>query len=315
MNFKEFLLQTRDKLLRKNSDNNGNITETVESEEEPIKYNSVVKTALDGILDEAVDEFFPETGIWYSNCFRRSTDLSKSNLPCHLRNDRWLAEMLKNDQNLVMITSSYIRDYVSNSKHFKEARHDYELKIVKWQIDWMRNGGEGWIVDEDLGGDFYIMSPVCDLAFRKGIYDTLTKIGMDSEVVEEGIEKNADIWRERYMKSAFANEFNPFILDFSFSLFGDERQINEDINKPTLGEVDPRLEEAWLKMRRYDYYQAHKDVVDKYGVVLPEMKMSDDEAQELRGFVSKKAQERYQEIEEYKAANERVRMKRLSKNN
>ena len=263
-------------------------------------------------MDDAVLNFFPKDGSWYSNCFRRSNDLGMSNLPCHLRDTKWLAEMFRTNQKLFMISTRYIEKYMKSSEHFNECRHNYELEIIKWQINWMRNGGEGWIVDEELGGDFFMMSPVCDLAFRKGVVDTLTRIGMDREVVEEGIEKNADMWRERYMRSAFSNEYDPIYLKCSFSLFGEERK-SDDINEPTLSDVDPSFEEGWMKLRRHAYYMEHKDSVDKYGVVLPEMAMSGEELKELQLEVATKAELRRIEIEEYKEAKERVRMKRLGK--
>lgn len=307
MNIKEYLINSKNKLLKKKP-----VDDKVDTVEDDIEYNGIVMEALDAILDDASIDFFPKDGTWYSNCFRRSTDLNKGNLPCHLRNNRWMAHVLKEDQKLFMISTKYIEEYMNRSKKFIDARHNYELEIVKWQINWMRNGGEGWIVDDELGGDFYIMGPVCDLAFRKGIVDTLTKIGMDSEVVEEGIEKNADLWRDRYMRRAFLNEFDPILIDYSFSIFGEERK-NDDINKPTLAKVDPSFEEAWLKMRRYEYYQQHKSSVDKYGVVLPEMLMNNEGYNTLKEEISVKSDLRRQEIEEYKNAKERVRMKRLGK--
>ena len=309
MNIEDYLINMKDKLL-KSKKNNGDVE--VDTKDDDIKYDNVVVEALDSILNDASDEFFPKDGTWYSSCFRRGTELRKGNLPCNLRNNKWLALMLKEDQNLLMISTRYIERYMKRSEHFNNCRHNYELEIVKWQINWMRSGGEGWIVDEELGGDFFMMSPVCDIAFRKGIVDTLTRIGMDKEVVEEGIEKNADMWRDRYMRSAFSNEFDPILLNYSFSLFGEERQ-NEEINKPTLSKVDPSFEDAWMKLRRYEYYMAHKDSVDKYGVVLPEMVMNDEELAELIKEDSVKSDFRHQEIEEFKEAKERVRMKRLGK--
>lgn len=71
----------------------------------------------------------------------------------------------------------------------------------------MRHDGSNWIVDGNLGGDLYIFSSKCDYAFRKGIVDTLLAIGMDINAIEEGIEKNADMWRDQYMNLAFADEF------------------------------------------------------------------------------------------------------------
>lgn len=241
---------------------------------------------IDSILDEATINFFPKIGEWYSNCFWNPRDLSMNNLPCHLRDDMWLARMLNKYQSLYNISFSKILNYVKTSEFFEQKRHEYELEIVKWQINWMRNGGEGWICDDNYGGDAYLLTPVCDLAFRKGVVDTLSKIGMSRDAIEEGIEKNTLLWRESLMKTAFRNEYEPVFF----------------LSKSQVEPADPDFKEKWLKMRRYEYYQRHKKSVDLYGVVTKDMQMSEGEVLELRQYLEQKHQERMQHIEEVKNA-------------
>ncbi len=325
MNIKEYLLKARQKLSRSKDkavedvvsttdENVIDVSDTTIQEDAVLEApKSFVSEKLDEILDKESLEFFPKNGNWYSNCFRRPEEVNMGNLPCHLRDDEWLAKMFRKDRNLVAISSSYILDYVKNSSFFKEARHNYELEIVKWQINWMRNGGENWIIDEELGGDFFEMSNTADLAFRKGVVDTLTKIGMDPEVVEEGIEKNASLWRDRYMERSFSNEYDSFFLTFEFNLFGEKKEEDDSLNKPTLPDIDKDFKEGWMKLRRYEYYQRHKSSVDKYGAVLPEMLLAGEELVELKDFVNLKAEERKADIEEYKAQKERFNQKRKEK--
>lgn len=315
MNIKDYLLNARNKLIKsKNNDGfeaDRCVDENLDKGNEEV--DSFISQRLNEILDKATLEFFPQNGNWYSNCFRRPDELYMSNLPCHLRDDKWLANMLRKDKNLYAISPSYILEYVKNSDVFKENRHNYELEIVKWQINWMRKGGEGWIVDEELGGDFFNISSTADLAFRKGVVDTLTAIGMNLEVIEEGIEKNSSLWREQYMESSFSNEFDSFFLTFEFNIFGEEREKDTSLNKPSLPNIDEEFKDSWMRLRRYEYYQRHKSSVDKYGVVLPEMVMSLDELVELKDFVSLKSEERKAEIEEYKAQKERFNQRRREK--
>lgn len=252
--------------------------------EKKAKTNNLI--SIDSVLDKATINFFPKDGEWYSNCFWKPRDLSKINLPCHLRDDMWLAKMLKKDQNLYNIDYSKILNYVKTSEFFEEKRHEYELEIVKWQINWMRNGGEGWTCDDNYGGDAYFMTPVCDLAFRKGVVDTLFAIGMNRDVIEEGIEKNALLWRENFMKTAFRNEYEPVFF----------------LSKLQVEPVEEEFKEKWLKMRRYEYYQRNKKSVDMYGVVIKDMQMSEEEVLELRQYLEQKHQERMKHIEEVKNA-------------
>ena len=92
------------------------------------------------------------------------------------------------------------------------------------------------------------------MGFRKGVVDTLSRIGMNSDVIEEGLEKFSDLWRERFMSCAFRNAYEPIFY------------LCEPIDP-----VEEGHKEMWLKMRRYEYYQRHKKSVDLYGVPSPDM--------------------------------------------
>ncbi len=221
-------------------------------------------------LENAIKDFFPQTGRWTSSCFDKPKDYLVANLPCHLRDNKWLAVMLQKQENLNWINIDEIYEFICASEVFKDLRHAYELRIVNWQINYMLNNGENWLVDENYGGDFYMFYPTCDLAFRKGIVDTLAAIGMDYEVIEEGIEKNAEMWRDRYMQMAFYNQFNPQ----SSAIPEDKDYLNK-----------------WMQLRKYQYYEQHKDAVDKYGNITPEMQLSDKALTELKIYLAQKSAE------------------------
>ena len=257
------------------------------------KDNEIIIEA-NGILEKSTVNFFPKSGRWRSHCFNRPTDLSISNLPCNLRDDLWLARMLKKDRKLFYMSTNRILKFVKNSPFFQEKRHEYELEIVRWQIDWMRSDGENWIVDEEYGSDLVFLTPVCDLGFRKGIVDTLSKIGMNMDVIEEGIEKYADMWRDSFMKSAFRNKYEPVFADFSLYVDEDDKSKHE-----MLEPADSEHQTNWLKMRKYEYYQRHKKSVDMYGVVEAGMIMSDEEVAELKVYLDQKHVERMAYIEQY----------------
>lgn len=243
---------------------------------------------LNEILINATNNFFPESGKWYSSCFERSKKCSRSNLPCNLRDNNWLAELLLKEANLSDEYYGSVLNFVVNSELFQEKRHEYELKIVKWQIQWIAGGGENWICDENYGGDIMFLTPVCDLGFRKAVIDTLSAIGMNKEVIEEGLEKYADIWRERFMNAAFRNQYEPIMYNFLCSL-SDEKQ-NE------IPPVDPKHKEAWMKMRLYEYYCNHKDSIESYGKVTPEMKMTKEEVKELETYLNEENKKRLELI-------------------
>ena len=250
-----------------------------------------MKIEIEEYLDKTLENFFPQQGNWKSSCFSKSKELEEINLPCHIRDDSWLADLIIKKYNLDFSKKNVILDYIVTSKQFNKLRYEYEQRIVSWQINWMNNGGENWIIDQKLGGDLYLFSPKCDYAFRKGIVDTLLAIGMDIDAIEEGIEKNANKWRENHMKIAFHNLYS-VLPTYSLSHSVNENNILE---KPSQEHY-----EKWLKLRLYEYYIEHKDSVDKYGEVLPEMKMTESEVIELKKWLEVAHEERIKKILEFK---------------
>lgn len=261
-------------------------TEKEETKSETKQEVPMESVDVNKMLEIAVQDFFPKTGEWTSNCFQRPRELHMCNLESNLRNDKWLAQMIKKQCNLNNVNYYDILDFVKNSPIFQELRHNYELEVVRWQIEWIKNGGENWICDEELGGDFTMLSPVCDLGIRKGVVDTLLAIGMDEEVIEEGLEKYADIWRDRFISSAFFNKYNCF-------------NFLADPNVP-IPEIDKEHKSAWIRYRKYEYYRAHKKSVDKYGTPDEDMLMSQDEAIRLKVYLDVKDKERKEQIRKYK---------------
>lgn len=249
----------------------------------------MMQSELTEFLDAKVSTFFPDDGRWKSSCFKRESTVSEIYLPCHLRDTEWLSLLMIQKYKLSSQTKEAVKMYINSSTYFNILRNDYEQKIVKWQIHYMLNNGENWITDARYGGDFYCLSPMCDYAFRKGIVDTLVAIGMDIDAIEEGIEKNANIWRDIHMCIAFDNQYNPRMF---------RNPLNKE-NHALLKEADGEFKEKWLQYRRYQYYQNHKVSVDKYGIVTNDMQMTEQEAKSLALYLKQKSDERLQEIQEY----------------
>ena len=300
----ESLFLTKKDLLDKyiEINKNNNLISNEKSLNSDIKLDEVIKK-----LEEATLDFFPKTGIWYSSCFKKSKELNINNLPCHLRDNMWLAKMMKKSQKLNGISINRILQFIKTSSLFKEKRHEYEQIIVKWQIDYMKNGGEGWSVDEEYGGDFCLHTESCDKAFRKGIVDTLSSIGINKDAIEEGIEKNKDMWRDKYMSLAFENQYGGF-FPIPYFLLGLE-EIPKDKEIKELEPVDQEFKNNWIKMRKYEYYQNHKESVDRYGIVETDMILSNEEAEKMNEYLQRKHIERKNQIDEYKEQFSRVKQK------
>lgn len=268
-----------------------------ENEGPPIihsKPNFISKNKLNNILDTATMKFFPKTGSWYNTCFSRPTEFHMDNLPCHLRDELWLAQMLRYEQKIYNVNFEQILDYVKTSNFFKKQREEYEKRIVKWQIKWMINGGEGWIVDSLYGGDFSSMEDKCETQFRKGVIETLCAIGMDRHIIEISLEENSNLWLNKMINTSFDNTYEythtfPIIIDNNINL--NTNQIHKSV---------PNFRNAWIKLRRYDYYKQHKKYVDIVNGMRDVANLSDDEISKLRDFVEFKSCSRQREINAFK---------------
>jgi hypothetical protein len=236
------------------------------------------------ILGEETKSLFPETGIWYSSCFKRPTEVSKMYLPCHLRDSSWLARYFQKvlTDKQIYVPSRFVKEFVEISPEFTEARHNYELEIVKWQINWMRGGGENWLIPKGFDDFSLLFSPNVDIMFRGGVVKTLTAIGMDREVIEEGIEKNADLWRKSYMIKGFSHEFEPVVY-----FKGSPAPASEE------------FKENWLALREFKYYVEHGKSVDKYSEPTPYMLLNLQQIRELEEVVRVQSSERRAFIKEW----------------
>lgn len=229
------------------------------------KEFSEISDFIESKLDEAALNFFPQEGKWYAYCYKRSNELSKRYIPCHLRDNVWLARMFKKDKNIKLPNKCILR-YVRESALFDEKRREYEQRIVTWQIKYMLGGGDGWLLPKG----FDEMAPYLkdyDKCFRDGIVITLSAIGIDRDAIEEGIEKNANLWRDKIIYGAYLNEF--------FGIFSDNLEIDEEHKA------------KWIKLRNYEYYIEHKESVDKYGSFNNDMLISEEEAKELKEYLGK----------------------------
>lgn len=235
---------------------------------------SIDANKLNEILEEATLNFFPKDGSFENNYFYCSNDLYMMNLPSNLDDDIWLAKMLKQKQKLLYISINDILQYVKTSSLFDEKKHEYKQKIVKWQIEKM-------LIMKYENVDMY--TSMCDLNFRDSVIKILSDVGINTEAIEEGIEKNSDMWRDCFMNKAFINEYE--------ALGYTSCELMNPLNLELL-----ELKDKWMKVRKYEYYQNHKASVDKYGVVEPDMNLSEEEIISLKSYLREYTNKRKEKV-------------------
>ena len=248
-------------------------------------YATITDKQANAILEEEIKTFFPDQGCWWSACFRRPSEVKYKNLPCHLRDNDWLSCLLKDvieDRKGMHLPSHTIKNFIDKSEEFAKLRHAYELKIVEWQINWIKIGGKNWIVPEGYDELALYFSEDVDKIIRGGVSRTLQAIGMNRDVIEEGLERFAESWRPAAMRIGFEHIYEPCMF--------------------TLGKPNPASEEHknnWLADREYQYYKLHKKSVDKYGVPTPAMLMTSAEHAELLTVLTKQNIQRMKYLEDW----------------
>jgi len=212
------------------------------------------------LLDKFSENFFPKTGRIDATCFDDASSYEDKNFPCHTKDIEWLAIMFLMKIKSLYLTIDVIEEYMKESSLFCELRHDYEQKVVRWQIE------------NSIG--LYLYNYQCDIDFRTYILNTLLKLGIDYSAIEEGIEKNESLWRSYYFNRAFTNTYLPMNLYFG-----------------NYSDPDLEFQELWFKLRFYEYYERHKKSVDRYGKVKEEMLITKEEASNLKKRLKAKESE------------------------
>lgn len=244
---------------------------------------------LKSLLDVELKDFFPTNGRWSSYCFNNTGELSRTYLPCNIENIDWLASLIHKElyEKGKNIPKDDICRYICTSGEFVKNSHEYELEIIKWQINFMLNDGSGWVLADGYDDMMMLFDPNCDIGFRESVIKTLSAIGLSKRIIEQGLEQNSDLWRDFVMSRAFENTYNP--TAYVFNLYEDK-----------LSPADEKHKQNWLKMRNYEYYQRHKQSVDSFGNPTEDMNLSYVDYATLKVELDQQHADRQAQIDEYR---------------
>ena len=73
--------------------------------------------------------------------------------------------------------------------------------------------------------------------------------------------------------------------------------------------MDDEFKDKWIMKRKYDYYQKHKSIVDKYGKVEPCMKLNEEDIKTLNIYLDIKHDERMKELKSIKEKSKKRQLK------
>lgn len=231
-------------------------------------------------------------------CYKHPAGIKKEYLPCHLEDAEWLKKMLAQElksmefevsrkDGKVTYFSSYLKpldisrfsERVVNSEEFGMYLYTYEQRLVKAMIASEINNTQS-----KVNGNDYRYLEDCDIRFRNNVFSNLIALGMNPEMIEEGLESNADMWRDLYMDKAFMNRFDSLFVRVRY---------------PELPRPSEDLRKAFLEKRLYEYFQSHKYFVAKYGTPTEEMMASEDDYLLSCSFLDVYGEDRDMEVQKY----------------
>ncbi|MBR4419138.1 MAG: hypothetical protein IKT33_03985 [Clostridia bacterium] len=161
-----------------------------------------------------------------------------------------------------------VEKYVKFTTKYKALRDEFEQNIVRSYIS-------NWVtyIRED---DFYckgerkkamVQSENFDHLFRYNVVSAMQFLNIPDENIQAGLERYNNYWRETAMLLSFKNHFK--------KIFGKEYDFeNQDFDLKN-------YEYKWMIVRNSEYYDQHKDAVNKYGKVNLAMKMPKSKVAEM----------------------------------
>ena len=228
-------------------------------------------------LDRIIKKMLPEISFELLFEPRDRKEPINKNVVLNLENKEWFVNYLSSI--FTNISKDKIEHYINTSTGFEKMIHDYQMEIARWVINYSNVYAKGFLkIDNRLK-----MSVVeTDYAFRKSLSDSFKYLGFSYDRREEAIESLSKYWRSPRMRAFFYSAYAGDI-----ALVARETYKKHDLN----------FRDNWLRLKEYDYYQKHKESVDKYSEPTPAMLMDKEEAEELKNMIIELSEERHREME------------------
>ncbi len=199
-------------------------------------------------------------------------------LPKHTQDTRWLTDYIDHLINLTVhgydntkVSRENIKAFIETDPEFIAERNRYEEDIVCLIIQKLMAERKFGFANDDMMNLKMNFTVNTDEVFRQEITTQATKIGIGSISIETGLEKNADLWREKTMETEFINRYIRPIVSQRENVNG--RNFVEILSKVSA------MRNEWIALRENEYYQKHKAVIDFLDSATYDMKLKPREIQ------------------------------------
>lgn len=199
-------------------------------------------------------------------------------LPKHTQDIQWLTHYIDRLINLTVhgydntkVSRENIKAFIETDPEFIAERNRYEEDIVCLIIQKLMAERKFGFANDDIMNLKMNFTVNTDEVFRQEITTQATKIGIGSISIETGLEKNADLWREKTMETEFINRYiRPIVSQ------------RENVNGKNFVEILSKvsaMRNEWIALRENEYYKKHKAVIDFLDLATYDMKLKPREIQ------------------------------------
>ncbi len=199
-------------------------------------------------------------------------------LPKHTQDTRWLTDYIDHLINLTVhgydntkVSRENIKAFIETDPEFIAERNRYEEDIVCLIIQKLMAERKFGFANDDMMNLKMNFTVNTDEVFRQEITTQATKIGIGSISIETGLEKNADLWREKTMETEFINRYIRPIVSQRQNVNG--KNFVEILSKVSA------MRNEWIALRENEYYKKHKAVIDFLDSATYDMKLKPREIQ------------------------------------
>lgn len=223
---------------------------------------------------------------WNKNWIKNKNKNNLNYLPAHLNNTQedidWIKNLLHEEMLYdkdIYVSPEKIENFLRTNKTYGTYKYLYQLKVVRSLIEYMMAGGRGYKKAPQEYSNYIANSDYVKY-FRQSLIATLKELGFDDNIIENGIEKYSDLWLEPTLIKTFKQKYEP---------------LNE--NGVPMICADKKHMDNWLALEKHNYYEEHKNSVNKYGNPKKlNLKISPEKLQALKERVEKQNDERLEFI-------------------
>jgi len=263
-----------------------------------IRY--IKATDYNAILNLIIEDAFPDESYIEESLKklqRKHRDIHDQINPLylvfHTRNTNWLASYLSKvwsqlrtkkfaNTNLagVEIPLNEIKKYIKKSSVFDISRCNYEHKIIKQYIKLLKMNEDAFLIwKEDKEPD--CARSDYDVFFRTKVCHAMRTMGISNESIERTLEMKRGLWFEHVKKIMYKKQFNDPQRNFVIEHQNMIKTIQPDL-LCRFQNIRHELYSNWSALYEYEYYQKHKETIDKVKNATQAMKMNESKLKNIR---------------------------------